>query len=45
MGRLKGEAGESPALSRNCNPLYAESQADHLERSFHMPRGKEVEAM
>lgn len=26
MGGLKGEAGESPALSRNCHPPQAESQ-------------------
>jgi hypothetical protein len=30
MGGLKGEAGESPALSRNCKPLYAASQVAHL---------------
>jgi hypothetical protein len=44
MGRRKDETGESPVLSRNCDPLRTESQADHLLRSFHLPRGKEVEA-
>jgi len=27
MGRLKGEAGESPALSRNCDPLLKQREA------------------
>jgi hypothetical protein len=44
MGRLNSEAGASPALSRNCNPLQAESQDDYPESGFHKPRGKEVEA-
>jgi hypothetical protein len=44
MGRLNDEAGSSPALSRNCNPLPAESQVDPLTTRFHTPRGKEVEA-
>jgi len=44
MGRLNDEAGSSPALSRNCNPLPAESQVDPLTLRFHMPRGQEVEA-
>jgi hypothetical protein len=30
MGWHNGEAGESPALSRNCIPLNAESQDDLL---------------
>ncbi len=44
MGRHNDEAGLSPALSRNCNPLPAESQVDPLTLRFHMPRGQEVEA-
>jgi len=44
MGGLKGEAGASPALSRNCNPPAAESQDDRLRCDFHKPRGKEVES-
>lgn len=44
MGRLNDEAGSSPALSRNCIPLPAESQVDPLTLRFHMPRGQEVEA-
>jgi hypothetical protein len=44
MGRHNDEAGSSPALSRNCNPLPAESQVAPLTHRFHMPRGQEVEA-
>jgi len=43
MGGLKSEAGASPALSRNCDPLHVESQVDRLQHRFHEPRGKEVE--
>jgi hypothetical protein len=43
MGRLKDEAGESPALSRNCDPPFVESQVARLEDGFHRPRGKEVD--
>jgi hypothetical protein len=38
-----GEAGERPALWRNCDPHDAVSQDDRLNLCFHMPRGKEVE--
>jgi len=42
MGRLKGEAGASPALTRNCEDVYP-SQVARLKRAHHEPRGKEVE--
>jgi len=41
MGRLKGEAGASPALTRNCEDGYP-SQVARLKRIYHEPRGKEV---
>jgi hypothetical protein len=50
-GKLKDEAGASPALSRNCKfqvlafgiEMPVTSQVARHECSFHKPRGKEVE--
>lgn len=40
MGRRNGEAGESPALSRNCKLHLAASQDDPSDRVPDTPRGK-----
>jgi hypothetical protein len=42
MGRHNGEAGESPALSRNCKLHFAASQDDPSDRVPHLPRDKEI---
>jgi hypothetical protein len=42
MGRHNGEAGESPALSRNCKLYYAASQDDPSDRVPNQPRDKEI---
>jgi hypothetical protein len=40
MGRHNGEAGESPALSRNCKLHLAASQDDPSDRVPNTPRDK-----
>jgi len=42
MGGHNGEAGVSPALSRNCKLLNAASQIDRSDRVPNQPRDKEI---
>jgi len=42
MGRIKGEAGSSPALTRNCKDS-SPSQVARLKSRYPDPRGKEVD--